>query len=114
MTYIQARLDIENKRQPKSQMDSMCALHWVVLFNDNTQNVIVCYDARDPVTCLTSIKDKHPDYEYITCKGMPTAGAAADWAKAFRLVANLTPELRGMLAAGRAASGAPTAPTVTP
>lgn len=104
MQYIQARSHIESIRNPKSRMDAHSSSHWVVIFFDNANKTIHAYDARDPVSCLDSITKSHPSFEYITAKGMPTVGAAAEWAKAFRLVADLTPELLTMLELGRKSS----------
>ena len=74
-------------------MDAALTAHWVLFFYDTTHRVIHTYDGRDPLACLESVKRNHADFEYITCRGMPSSSAAVEWAKAFRLVASLTPEL---------------------
>lgn len=102
MTYAQAKRNIETLRNPTSRMEAYGSSHWVLFF-DNKDRVFRAYDAKDPISCLDSVTRNHPTYEYVVAKGMPTAGSAVEWAKAFRLVADLTPELLTLLETGRAA-----------
>lgn len=92
-----ARSQIETMRRPKSSMDAALTSHWILFFFDTTHHVIHAYEGKDPIACLESVKRNHQDFEYITCRGMPSSGSAIEWVKSFRLVAQVTPELVLML-----------------
>ena len=79
------------ERQYKN--DPMSAAHWLLVYR-RADGIILAYDAKLAEQGHTNITAKHPDYTYLTTKGVDSVSTAADYARATRAAAKLFEWLR--------------------
>ena len=80
-------------KERQYKQDPMNAVHWLLVYR-RADGIILAYDDKHPEQAHANITAKHPDYTYLTTKGVNAAHAAADYARATRAAAKLFEWLR--------------------
>lgn len=80
-------------KERQYKQDPIGAAHWLLVYR-RVDGIILAYDAKHPEQGHESITSKHPDYTYVTTKGVDSVSTAVDYAKATRSAAKLFEWLR--------------------